>query len=179
MKRKIKILPNIFSITEKSLPVHSFKPQDAGIYFSAVELEIRNIIRQGAESKYDLSEIERENTMDLKIIYLGIIENVLDKMEDIFNHVEQKSEEITPKMKKWVGNFRTIYRLTRNLLRDHGVVEIENIDNGFDPQWHDADEKIKDTTKPEGTIVKQLRKGYVWRNQLLRRSKVVVVCNQE
>ena len=49
------------------------------------------------------------------------------------------------------------------------------MDRTFDPQWHKVAEIVVDETKPEGTIVEELKKGFLWRNQILRKAEVVVV----
>jgi molecular chaperone GrpE (heat shock protein) len=58
-------------------------------------------------------------------------------------------------------------------------VEIETVGQSFDPRWHRISELVQDPDRPDGTIVRQDLKGYVWRNLVLREAEVDVVRNDE
>ena len=102
---------------------------------------------------------------------------VLDAFERVFRHVHSKEDLVTPQMKICFGNFSTVRRLLERVLSEQDVTRIEIVDRTFDPQWHKVAEIVVDETKPEGTIVEELKKGFLWRNQILRKAEVVVVRN--
>ena len=82
-------------------------------------------------------------------------------------------------MKKWIGNFRTVYRLLDKVLSEQGVTKIESLDQAFDPHWHKVVGTVVDPSKQDGTIVEETKRGYVWQNQILREAEVIVVRNRE
>ncbi len=101
--------------------------------------------------------------------------DVADSFDRVFRAVHAKEDQVTPQMKIWLGNFRSVRRLLEKLLTDAGVTPIENVAGRFDPAWHKAAEAIVDTERPEGMIVEELKKGYLWKGQLLRKAEVTVV----
>ena len=101
----------------------------------SVEQDIRNLMCQLAEAKCSIAEKEKKEAEVKKGFFLSIIE-VMDGFERLFLRIHDKQDQVTPQMKKWIGNFRTIYRLLNKIIKDEGVVRIENLDDGFDPHWH-------------------------------------------
>ena len=55
-----------------------------------------------------------------------------------------------------------------------GVEPINGEGEPFDPNFHEAVAQEESATVPEGTVVRQLRKGYKLRDRLLRPATVVV-----
>ncbi|OGO07221.1 MAG: nucleotide exchange factor GrpE, partial [Chloroflexi bacterium RBG_13_60_13] len=88
-----------------------------------------------------------------------------------------KEDQVTPQMRIWIGNFRTVRRLLDKVLIEQGITKIESLDRQFDPSWHRAAEVVADPSRPEGTIVEETTTGYLWRGEVLRKAEVVVVGN--
>jgi len=65
------------------------------------------------------------------------------------------------------------YRLLKQVLTDHGLVEIESADRMFDPHWHKGVKAVEGSGLPPGTILEVLRKGYMIGNRCLRKMEVV------
>jgi molecular chaperone GrpE len=59
-------------------------------------------------------------------------------------------------------------------LAKHGVEPIDALGQPFDPNQHEALVQQPDATRPEGTVVAELGKGYRIRDRVLRPSKVAV-----
>jgi molecular chaperone GrpE len=59
-----------------------------------------------------------------------------------------------------------------NLLSSEGVIEIESVGTPFDPNIHDAINFSYSDDLPEDTVTKELRKGYMLNNKVLRPSIV-------
>jgi molecular chaperone GrpE len=62
----------------------------------------------------------------------------------------------------------------KNALADAGLEEIEASGKPFDPNFHEAVSQEQTDEVPEGRVVRQIRKGYKFRNRLLRPAGVVV-----
>jgi molecular chaperone GrpE len=62
----------------------------------------------------------------------------------------------------------------KNALADAGLEEIEAAGKPFDPNFHEAVSQEQTDEVPEGRVVRQIRKGYKFRNRLLRPAGVVV-----
>jgi molecular chaperone GrpE len=62
----------------------------------------------------------------------------------------------------------------KSALTEAGLEEIDAQGKPFDPNSHEAVSQIETTDAPEGQVVRQTRKGYRFRNRLLRATGVVV-----
>jgi molecular chaperone GrpE len=61
-----------------------------------------------------------------------------------------------------------------NLLSSEGVIEIESVGTPFDPNIHDAINFTYSDNLPENTVTKEIRKGYMLNNKVLRPSVVEI-----
>jgi molecular chaperone GrpE len=143
-----------------------------------VEADIRGLIRSVTEAQSATRAQERDDIDHLRKLLTGLLP-VLDAFDRVFQSVQDRSAQADQQTKILVGNFRAVRRTLESVLRDEGVVRIENLALGFDPEWHVAGEVVQDTSKADGTIVRELRPGYVWRDRILRKTEVVSVHNGE
>jgi molecular chaperone GrpE len=62
----------------------------------------------------------------------------------------------------------------KNFLSDSGVEEIDAVSKPFDPNLHEAVSQQPSAEAPEGQVLQQMRKGYRFRDRLIRPAMVVV-----
>jgi molecular chaperone GrpE len=62
----------------------------------------------------------------------------------------------------------------KSALAEAGLEEIDAGGKPFDPNAHEAVSQVDTADAPEGQVVRQIRKGYRFRNRLLRPAGVVV-----
>ena len=67
-----------------------------------------------------------------------------------------------------------IYQQLKSALTEAGLEEVDAANKPFDPNVHEAVSQKETTEVPEGQVVQQLRKGYRFRDRLLRPASVVV-----
>ena len=60
------------------------------------------------------------------------------------------------------------------ILEHYDVKPIETEGRKFDPKLHEVIEEMEDNDHEEGTIVKEIAKGYIIRNEVMKYSKVCV-----
>jgi len=63
------------------------------------------------------------------------------------------------------------------MLDSEGVSTIEAIGKAFDPHLHEAVLEVEAPDQPDGTVVEEVRKGYLYKGRLLRASMVKVARN--
>jgi len=61
-----------------------------------------------------------------------------------------------------------------NVLTSEGVSPIESLGKPFDPHLHEAVLEIKTLDHPDGTVIEEVKKGYLFRGNLLKPSMVKV-----
>lgn len=67
-----------------------------------------------------------------------------------------------------------IYTQLKGFLTDSGVEEIDALNKPFDPNLHEAVSQQASGDAPEDQVVQQMRKGYRYRDRLIRPAMVVV-----
>jgi molecular chaperone GrpE len=67
-----------------------------------------------------------------------------------------------------------VYNQLKSTLADAGLEEIDARGKAFDPNLHEAVSQQESAEVPEGTVTQQIRKGYKFRNRLVRPAGVIV-----
>jgi molecular chaperone GrpE len=60
------------------------------------------------------------------------------------------------------------------LLRTEGLTPVDTVGERFDPHVHEAVENVASGEYPEGTVVEEVRKGYLLGGEMLRPARVKV-----
>lgn len=95
----------------------------------------------------------------------------LDDLERPFNGEEEQSEEI----KSVLDGFKLIYKQIMDVLQQEGLEYIETEGQFFDPLWHEALIQVPaEEGQEDNQIIQELRKGYRFKDRLLRASMVQV-----
>lgn len=61
-----------------------------------------------------------------------------------------------------------------DFLRDYGIEAVDAVGQPFDPNLHEAMAQEESDTVPEGTVLRQIRKGFKLKDRLIRPASVVV-----
>ena len=91
---------------------------------------------------------------------------ILDDFERAFASLPVELYE-----QNWTEGIRLIYNKIKAVLEGQGLAEIEAKGEYFDPCWHEAAGQLKGE---EGVCVEEIRKGYRFRDKLLRPAMVMV-----
>jgi len=67
-----------------------------------------------------------------------------------------------------------VYNQLKSVLADAGLEEIDARGKVFEPNLHEAVSQQDSAEVPEGTVLQQIRKGYKFRNRLVRPAGVIV-----
>jgi|JI9StandDraft_1071089.scaffolds.fasta_scaffold166783_2 molecular chaperone GrpE len=163
-------------ITAAELPTPAWDGQ-AGDLQATLEQDLRLLLRSLAEARLELEEAGRRQEAEKREWLLAALD-ISDAFDRVFHNVHTKDDQITPQMKKWLGNFGTVRRKLETLLAERGVNRIQSLDDQFDPQWHRIVDTVRDMARADGTIIEEINAGYFWNRTLLRKAEVVVVRNE-
>lgn len=98
---------------------------------------------------------------------------LIDSIE-IFNQA-LNMETNDPNLKNFLYGFRMIDDMIFNALKEAGVSVIETkVGDAFDPTKQEAMDKAYEADKPEHTVLKVVKKGYLFKDRILRPSMVVI-----
>ena len=67
----------------------------------------------------------------------------------------------------------------KEILRSEGLETIEAIGKMYDATKHEAVANVPDNTKPEGTVIEEIIKGFIFRGKVIRPSIVKVAISSK
>ncbi len=92
---------------------------------------------------------------------------ILDNMEKALLISKDHKDSIIEGIELTMKSFK-------DLLKKHGVEEIDPEKKQFDPDLHDALMTQESEDAPKNTVLQTLQKGYLYKDKLIRPAKVIV-----
>ena len=127
-------------------------------------------LRTLADFKNYRRRIERDGGKLAEEGKRGIILPLLDIIDDMEKAMQWASDAEQPVVK----GVRIIHKKLLALLETHGVLPFESVGTAFNHDRHEAVAMAEHEDCEAGTVVDELRRGYLWNNELLRAAQVRV-----
>lgn len=102
-----------------------------------------------------------------KNLLLRVIESI-DDLERALSYQDVADRDAM------LGALKHLHGQLTGMLQREGVVSFTTQGEAFDPHVHEAVERVDDSGKPEGEIVQEMQKGYLYGDELLRPARVHV-----
>jgi len=101
---------------------------------------------------------------------------LLMRLLPVLDDLERAFETLPPDLRNltWIQGVGQIYRKLQMVVEGEGATPIDAVGRPFDPKVHDAILQEPSTQYPEGTVVSELQRGYMYGDQLLRPAMVAV-----
>ncbi len=149
-------------------------PADLAAEIQRLEEELiherdRNL-RTLADFKNYRRRIERDGNKIAEEIERGMMLSLLVIIDDMEKALQSADDSKQPFMQ----GMRIIHQKFLALLETHGVLPFESMGTPFNYNLHDAVEMAKHNGREPGTVIDELRRGYLWNNKLLRVAQVRV-----
>ncbi len=134
------------------------------------------LLRQTADFDNYKKRAAREKTDAIKYANEGVLQKlipILDNFEMALAAVsnDKATNASAQSLQQGVS---MIHSQLRNALLDAGLEEIDATNQVFDPNLHEAVSQKETNEVPDGNVVQQMRKGYKFRERLVRPASVVV-----
>ncbi len=117
--------------------------------------------RRRAESDFAHAAIVGKRDLVLSLL------EVADNFELALRYIADGGDSI-------LGGVQAIYRQLMAVLENHGVTPIESLGRPFNPEFQEAIAVVEDGTCKPGMVTKEVRRGYLWGDSLLRAAQVYV-----
>ena len=131
-----------------------------------------------------LLEKERQKSLRLLADYQNLEKQIIDRVNsrgdkiilDFLTVYEDfiRAKDAYEKEGANVDNLNGIIKNMESILGNYDVKPIEAEGKKFDPKLHEVVQEIEDNDHEEGTIVKEIAKGYIIRGEVMKYSKVCV-----
>jgi len=149
-------------------------PADLTVEIQRLQEELMNErdrnLRTLADFKNYRRRIERDGNKlaeEGKRVMLLPLLDIIDDMEKALQYTNDAEQPL-------VKGMRIIHKKLLALLETHGVLPFESAGALFNHDLHEAVAMAKDEGSEPGTVVDELRRGYLWNNELLRTAQVRV-----
>ena len=160
--------------TETDKPLEADEPAEGAENPQAAEIAKWKDAALRAQAELDnyRKRVARERDEDYKRAQAVVLERLLPVLDNFeFGMVEVRKGD--PKSPIAVG-MEMIERQLKEFMSGSGVEVIDAVGAKFDPNLHEAVSQEEDKSAPEGTVIRQLRRGFRLRDRLLRAAMVVV-----
>jgi molecular chaperone GrpE len=116
----------------------------------------------------------RERTEAIKYANEGLIEKLLPIVDNFEAALTAASAPQGGSADSLRTGIQMIFNQMKSFLGEAGVEEIDAMGKQFDPNLHEAVSQQATPDAPEGQVLQQMRKGYRYRERLIRPAMVVV-----
>jgi molecular chaperone GrpE len=126
--------------------------------------------RLRAEFSNYKKRMENEKSMLSDLIRSEVFKSllpVIDDFERLLFHVNNKEHEVNE-------GVHLIFQKLMDTLKDQGLKQINSVGEKFDPNFHEALLAEHQKDSEEDTVIEEWRKGYVFKDRLLRPAQVKV-----
>ena len=107
----------------------------------------------------------------------NLILEILPTLDAFKSAGQHLPEEL--KNSEWAKGILQIKNQLENLLQENGLEEIKAAGEIFNPDLHEAVEKIEMKDKKENEIIEEIQKGYCLNKQVIRTAKVKIACGKK
>ncbi len=135
------------------------------------ELEDKNL-RISAEMINTLRRKDEDNARVMKYANESLIEDILNVVDNFDRALNQNSN--SEDVVNYQKGMQMIYDNLINILEKYEVKEIEALDKEFDPTYHQAVMTEKLDGKESNIVIEVLRKGYIYKDKVIRPAMVKV-----
>ena len=135
-----------------------------------LRLERDRTLRTLADFKNYRRRIEHDGSKLAEEGKRAIILPLLDIIDDLEKAMQWARDPEQP----FVKGVQIIHQKFLTLLEAQGVLPFESVGKPFNHDLHEAVALTKHAASKPGTVVDELRRGYLWNNELLRHAQVRV-----
>lgn len=132
------------------------------------------LVRTTADFDNFKKRAARERTEAIQFANSSLLQKLLpvvDSFEMAFAATQSAKDEKSSSLQAGIV---MVQSQLKSILAEAGLEEIDATGKPFDPTQHEAVSQQETADVPEGQVVQQMRKGYKFRDRLLRPASVVV-----
>ncbi len=142
------------------------------------EEEAEKYLSQLKYAKADLENIQKQSQKRMQDVMDrangGLLQQLLPLLDEIEILATRDAEKET--LVQGVG---MVLKKLQKVMDSEGVRVIEAEGRPFDPYRHDAVMEVETAEEPDGTVLEEVRRGYMYKDRVLRASMVKVARSPE
>jgi len=145
-----------------------------------LETELQSTAEQSARylnqlkyAKADLENVQKQSQKRLLDVMERANGELLEKLLSFIDELEILYSKEAEKQ-KLVEGVKMVHDKLLKLVESEGVSQIEAVGEKFDPFKHEAILEVETLDVPDGCIAEEIRRGYIFKDKVLRASVVKV-----
>jgi len=133
-------------------------------------------LRKAAEFENYRKRVEKEKLDSITLAKGSVLVEFLPVIDACERALKSFSEAQSPAagMQQYVEGVQLLYRQLLDTMGRVGVAAMETEGKPFDPHMHEALSREENLEFEENTVVRELRRGYLFKDKLLRPAQVIV-----
>jgi molecular chaperone GrpE len=160
--------------TAKHIPREPLSDEAESTLRAELEHMREMYLRKLAEFDNYRKRTDREREEFRRLAAEGLVRELLPVVDN-FERALQHAEEADPET--FMNGVEMIASQLAELLRREGLESVDPEGAVFDPELHEAVQRVEDTDHESGTVVSVLSKGYTFGGRLVRPAMVTVAIN--
>ena len=165
-------------ISNKSSVEESVDNQESSTETNELEIKLNEALdknmRLQAEFVNYKTRTEQEKIIMFKYEGESFIKQILEVVDDFERAIKMDDNDLTDEVSNFLKGFKMIYTRLIGILNNLEVKEVEVEGKEFDPNYAEAILTDHDENKPENVVLEVLKKGYMYKDKLIRPAMVKV-----
>ena len=141
-----------------------------------LELEKQKVSQYEEKLKHVLADFQNLSRKTQSDIENGVNSKINEFMLDFIKIYDDftRAKEVISESKINADGLNSILKNMESLMQKYNVTPIEALGEIFDPNFHEAISIISDPTLDDNTITKEIRKGYISHEKIIRPTLVEI-----
>ena len=141
-----------------------------------LELEKQKVSQYEEKLKHVLADFQNLSKKTKSDIEHGVNSKINEFMLDFIKIYDDfiRAKEVISESKINADGLNSILKNMESLMQKYNVTPIEALGEIFDPNYHEAISIISDSTLDDNTITKEIRKGYISHERIIRPTLVEI-----
>jgi len=141
-----------------------------------LELEKQKVSQYEEKLKHVLADFQNLSRKTQSDIENGVNSKINEFMLDFIKIYDDfiRAKEVISESKINADGLNSILKNMESLMQKYNVTPIEALGEIFDPNYHEAISIISDSTLDDNTITKEIRKGYISHESIIRPTLVEI-----
>ena len=135
-----------------------------------LELEKQKVSQFEEKLKHVLADFQNLSRKTQTDIEFGVNSKINEFMLDFIKIYDDfiRAKEVISESKINADGLNSILKNMESLMQKYNVTPIEALGEIFDPNYHEAISIISDSTLDDNTVTKEIRKGYISHERIIR-----------
>lgn len=136
--------------------------------------EVESLKTEVLRSKADLINYRKRKDEETSNLLKYCNSDLILSLLNVVDNFERALSLDDESFKSYLDGFKLIYNQVIDILNSYEVKEIEALDKTFDPMYHQSVATKKDDTKDSGVVLEVFKKGYTYKDKVLRPAMVII-----